>query len=55
MAINTFADDWLTPGHVFAQRRRAFLNGPLVNVRLPDGVHLTTAGEIWYGLALLAG
>jgi hypothetical protein len=54
MTINTRADDTLTPGHVFTAIRPAFPNGPLVNVRLSDGVHLTPAGELWYGAALLA-
>jgi hypothetical protein len=53
MTINTRADDWLTPGHVFTATRPAYPHGPLVQVRLSDGVHLTPAGELWYGAALL--
>ncbi len=53
MRINTRADDWLTPGHVFTATRPAYPDGPPVLVRLSDGVHLTPAGERWYGAALL--
>ena len=57
MTINTAADDWLTPGHVFVSERPAYPshdpNGPLVTVRLSDGVHLTPAGQLWYGAALI--
>ena len=53
MTINTRADDSLTPGHVFTQMRPSYPNGPLVDVRLSDGIHLTPAGELWYGAALL--
>jgi hypothetical protein len=53
MTINTRADDWLTPGHVFTPTRPAYPHGPPVLVRLSDGVHLTPAGELWYGAALL--
>ncbi len=53
MAINCDADDWLTPGHVFRRQRSAYPSGPIVDVRLSDGVHLTPAGEQWYGAALL--
>ncbi len=53
MTINTDADDWLTPGHVFAQKRPDFVTGKPVDVRLSDGVHLTPAGARWYGAALL--
>ena len=53
MTINTRADDWLTPGHVFTATRPAYPHGPPVLVRLSDGVHLTPAGELWYGAALL--
>lgn len=56
MAVSTNADDWLTPGHVFVWKRPAYpshaANGPLVTVRLADGVHLTDAGRLWYGAAL---
>ena len=54
MTINTRADDSLTPGHVFTRMRPAYPNGPMVDVRLSDGIHLTPAGELWYGAALLA-
>jgi hypothetical protein len=54
MTINTRADDWLTPGHIFVQDRPEYPKGPLVAVRLSDGIHLTPAGELWYGAALLA-
>ncbi len=53
MTIDTAADDWLTPGHVYTRQRPAYPNGPLVDVRLSDGVHLSPAGEIWYGAALV--
>lgn len=53
MVINTDADDWLTPHHIFAQKRPEYPSGPLVDVRLSDGIHLTPAGELWYGAALL--
>lgn len=53
MTINTRADDWLTPGHVFTATRPAYPHGSSVVVRLSDGVHLTPAGELWYGAALL--
>ncbi len=53
MRINTRADDGLTPGHVFTATRPAYPAGPPVLVRLSDGVHLTPAGELWYGAALL--
>jgi hypothetical protein len=53
MTINSRANDWLTPGHVFTSTRPAYPHGPVVTVRLSDGVHLTPAGELWYGAALL--
>jgi hypothetical protein len=53
MTINTRADDWLTPGHLYTATRTAYPHGPPVLVRLSDGVHLTRAGELWYGAALL--
>jgi hypothetical protein len=53
MSINTEANDTLTPGHVFTSIRPAYPDGPPVTVRLSDGVHLTPAGELWYGAALL--
>ena len=53
MIIDTAADDWLTPGHVYSQERPAYPNGPLIDMRLSDGVHLSPAGEIWYAAALL--
>ncbi|MGZ4619199.1 MAG: SGNH/GDSL hydrolase family protein [Frankiaceae bacterium] len=49
------ADDALTPHHVFAWTRPP-LGCPAcrpVPVRMPDGVHLTTAGGKLYGAALL--
>jgi hypothetical protein len=53
MTVNPDADDWLTPGHVFTTTRPAYPNGWPVDVRLSDGVHLTPAGALWYGKALL--
>jgi hypothetical protein len=53
MSINTDADNWLTPGHVFRWTGPRFLFGPIVRLR-SDGIHLTPDGQIWYGLALLA-
>jgi hypothetical protein len=53
MYLNTDADSWLTPGHVFVQDRPDFVTGKLVDVRLSDGVHLSPAGAKWYGAALL--
>jgi hypothetical protein len=53
MNINTDADTWLTPGHVFAQNRPDSVTGKSVEVRLSDGIHLTPAGARWYGAALL--
>lgn len=51
---NSSADVQLTPGHVFTYTRPAYPgNGPLVAVRTPDGVHLTPAGELYYGRDLL--
>jgi hypothetical protein len=41
MTINTRADDWLTPGHLYTATRTAYPHGPPVLVRLSDGVHLT--------------
>jgi hypothetical protein len=55
MTVNTRADDTLTPGHVFSPTRPAYPDGPLVAVRLSDGVHLTPEGALWYGAALLDG
>jgi hypothetical protein len=55
MTVNTRADDTLSPGHVFSPVRPAYPDGPLVTVRLSDGIHLTPAGALWYGAALLAG
>ena len=54
MTINTHADDWLTPGHVYTAARPAYPHGATVLVRLSDGVHLTPAGELWYAAALLS-
>lgn len=53
MYINKDADNWLTPGHVFAQLRPDLATGKMVNVRLSDGIHLTPAGARWYAAALL--
>jgi hypothetical protein len=53
MHVNTDADSWLTPNHVFVQDRPDLETGKLVDVRLSDGVHLTPAGERLYGAALL--
>ena len=53
MTINHDADDSLTPGHVFQQSRPAYPHGKPVVVRTSDGVHLTPAGALWYGAALL--
>jgi hypothetical protein len=52
MNVNTDADTWLTPGHVFVQDRPDFITGKLVDVRLSDGVHVTPAGALYYGAAL---
>jgi hypothetical protein len=54
MTINTRADDWLTPCHVYTAARPAYPHGATVLVRLSDGVHLTPAGELWYAAALLS-
>ncbi len=53
LSIDTRADDSLTPGHEFSTTRPAYPHGPPVVVRLSDGVHLTPAGQLWYGSALL--
>ncbi len=53
MTVNTHADEWLTPGHVYTAMRPAYPHGDVVAVRLSDGVHLTPAGELWYAAALL--
>ena len=53
MTVDTSADDWLTPHHIYRQARSAFPYGPVTDVRLTDGVHLTPAGELWYAAALL--
>jgi hypothetical protein len=53
MQVNTDADTWLTPGHVYQQKRPAFPRGRLVDVRMSDGVHLTQQGALYYGAALL--
>lgn len=57
MQINTAADDWLTPGHVFAMTRPQFpyFTDPPVTVRTSDGVHVTSEGALWYGAALIRG
>ncbi len=53
MTINTDADDNLTPGHIYQRYRPAYPDGKPVAVRLSDGIHLTPAGALWYGAALL--
>lgn len=53
MYLNTDADSWLTPNHIFVQARPDPMTGKLIDVRLSDGVHLTPAGARWYGAALL--
>jgi hypothetical protein len=53
MYVNTDADTWLTPGHVFAQDRPDFVTGKLVDVRLSDGIHVSPAGALYYGAALV--
>jgi hypothetical protein len=53
MTIDTDADDNLTPGHLYLLYRPAYPHGKLVLVRESDGVHLTPAGALWYGAALL--
>jgi hypothetical protein len=53
MYLNTDAESWLTPGHVFVEQRPDLTTGKLVDVRLSDGIHLTPAGERIYGAALL--
>ena len=53
MTIDYDADSNLTPGHVFQRYRPAYPHGRLVAVRMSDGVHLTPAGALWYGAALL--
>jgi hypothetical protein len=55
MTINNDADNWLSPGHVFVTTRPQLFTGRIVAVRAPDNVHLLPDGEMWYGLALLAG
>ena len=55
MTINTRADDWLTPHHVYRSMGPAFLSTRRVQLRTSEGVHLTAAGTAWYGAALLAG
>ncbi len=56
MRVSTYADDSLTPGHVFVWKRPPYpsreASGPLVTVRALDGIHLTPAGQLWYGAAL---
>jgi hypothetical protein len=43
----------LTPGHKSVFYRPRFVNGPMVLVRLSDGVHLTPDGEAWYAAAII--
>jgi lysophospholipase L1-like esterase len=52
MTYNPAADNSLSPGHVFAWKRPRFVNGPMVEVRSSDGVHLSPDGELWYASAL---
>jgi hypothetical protein len=52
MTYNPDADNSLSPGHVFAWKRPAFVKGPMVVVRSADGIHLTAEGELWYAAAL---
>jgi hypothetical protein len=53
MTTDTDTDDNLTPGHLYRLYRPAYPHGKLVLVRETDGVHLTPAGALWYGAALL--
>jgi hypothetical protein len=59
MDINTDADQWLTPNHVYRAQGPAFPHGGTgstggtVDLRLSDGVHLTPEGALYYGAALL--
>lgn len=47
------ADDWLTPGHVWRVSGPQFPGvTPNVPLRTSDGIHLTTAGQAWYGVAI---
>lgn len=52
MTYSSAADDGLTPGHVFTMTRPTYGGGPVVTVRLTDGIHLTTDGATYYGHAL---
>jgi hypothetical protein len=52
MYVNTDADTWLTPGHVYVQDRPDFVTGKTVDVRLSDGIHVSPAGALYYGAAL---
>ena len=52
MTYNADADNSLSPGHVFTMKRPQFVDGPMVDVRTSDGVHLTDAGEVWFAVAL---
>jgi hypothetical protein len=54
MTYSTKADDYLTPGHVFRFDGPKFRNGPIVRLRLPDGLHLTPDGSAWYAAAIAA-
>lgn len=53
MTLDSDADDNLTPGHIYQQYRPAYPHGKSVVVRASDGIHLTPAGALWYGAALL--
>ncbi len=55
MTINMSAVSSLTPGGVFVNYRPALGTGIRTLMRTTEGVHLTLAGQAWYGIALLAG
>jgi hypothetical protein len=52
LTYNGGADDALTPGHVFTWMRPKLFGGSVVVVRMSDGVHLTSDGQLLYGSAL---
>ncbi len=54
MTYSLKADDYLTPGHVFRFDGPRFRSGPLVRLRLSDGLHLTPDGGAWYAAAIAA-
>ena len=50
---NASADNSLTPNHVFRWSGPQFPgNGPIVTLRVSDGMHLTADGQTYYGIAL---